>query len=351
MLIDHYAIGREFVVTQLVIHLGLPKTATTTLQTHFFPQLPGYLGKFYPGASYSSPTLNELQALWFQGTSINARSVWFASLEPWIEELVASDDDILLWSEENLTQWRSPEGNAATWPVTDPPGALARRGSHPIAGFLKHLRELLPQDIELKTMLTLRNQSDWTMSLAAQLGVLNDRFVKRLIRDDDAFLNYYAITKDLENLNGPENHLTLLYENGLNHNFQRMLRFSGYSPADIQDLRVPQAQENVRRTEKGWIIAGAASFNPFERTLATLRTRSSFVDKHLSYNKALRRTFRPLLGFEARQRLLSKIPTPRTAPVSRSLTDHQMAAIRKHCEKSNAQLAAHLDLDLRALGY
>ena len=43
----------------LFIHVGYPKTATTTLQVHLFPNHPeiDYLGKFVPGFHYTDPVL------------------------------------------------------------------------------------------------------------------------------------------------------------------------------------------------------------------------------------------------------------------------------------------------------
>ena len=98
-------------VRRLVIHIGLAKTATTSLQTHTYPELPGYLGKFSTGQTYESTALYELLHLYDSGAFIdNERLIEIDGsparvpvFRPWIEELVASDEDILLWSEEGLT--------------------------------------------------------------------------------------------------------------------------------------------------------------------------------------------------------------------------------------------------------
>ena len=337
---------------RLVIHLGLPKTATTTLQTHIFPQLPGYLGRFYEGDTYPSAALTKqlIQLYWWgfdekQVFEIDGHPAWVPALEAWVEELVASDEDILLWSEEGLSVWRSPASNAAYWPPMDAPGALPRRGSHPIVDFLQQLRELLPQDIELKTILTLRNQSDWLVSLAAQMHVRNTGFVDRLIRDDDAFLNSYAMTKDLECLRGPENHLTLLFENGLEHNVEEILKFAGYPPAGFQNLTVPEARENVGKRDKGWKVEAPAGVEGF---LLAFRGKFPFLDDNVFTNDKWRRALRPLFGYEIRRKVLSQ---GKWKSFTISLTRGQRTAIKSHCKASNVQLSAHLDVDLEALGY
>ena len=343
---------------RLVIHLGLPKTATTSLQTHIFPQLPGYLGLFYPGRRSTSTIFQELWDLYVRGDlikgkrvlEVDGRPVPGTALETRVKEVVASDQDILLWSDEGLSLWRSPPGHPASWPVMDAPGALPRRGSHPIVGFLKHLRELLPQGVELKTILTLRNQVDWLGSLAAEVGVSDTEFVGRLIRDDDAFLNYYAITEDLEHLRGAENHLTLLFEHGLDHNVQQIMAFVGYSPTDFLNLEMSQYRENVRKSPEGWGVKRPTPLQRLEMLLRAVRDQSPFLENQLSSNEVLRRIFRPLIGFEARARTLRRLPSL-AKQVSISLTEAQREAIRRHCEASNARLGEHLNMDLKTLGY
>ena len=46
-------------MTQLIVHLGYPKTATTTFQQHVFPNHPeiDYLGKFIPSFRYRDERL------------------------------------------------------------------------------------------------------------------------------------------------------------------------------------------------------------------------------------------------------------------------------------------------------
>ena len=341
---------------RITIHLGLPKTATTSLQKHIFSQLPGYLGQFTQDHLYPSTVHVELRDLYVYGTmldgrrvyEVDGRPVWIPALSKWVEEVVASKDETLFWSLESLSQWRSPADNAAVWPVMTDPGALPRRGRHPIVGFLQHLSSLLPQDIELKTILTLRNQSDWLISLAAEMGISDSAFVERLILSNDASLDYYGIIRDLEHLRGPENHLTLLFENGMEHNAQQILSFAGYSPRDFRDFGVSRARENVRRSEAGWSVKRLSPHAYLEQRLRSTRERFPLLDKLLRSTETLRRPLHPYLGFEARQRALGGIPARQ---VQIFLTEEQKAAIRTHCETSNARLGAHLDEDLRSLGY
>jgi len=266
-------------------------------------------------------------------------------MQDWVKEIVARDEDILLWSDEALSVWRSPSGNAAAWPVVDARGALPRRGSHQVVGFLKQLREVLPQSIELKTILTLRNQGDWLISLAAQVGTTNTGFVARLIRGDDAFLDYYAITEDLERLRGPENHLTLLFENGLEHNVQEILKFAGYAPTDFRNLAVSQSRENVRKTDQGWVSTKPAGVEGF---LLAFRAKARFLEDDRFMNDKWRRALRRFFGYEMRRKVLGQ---GKMKSFNIYLTQEQRTAIKLHCATSNTRLSAHLGVDLRALGY
>lgn len=51
---------------RLLLHVGLPKTATTTLQTHYFPRLPAgtfrYLGTLQPRSLHQDPLFLDLRA-------------------------------------------------------------------------------------------------------------------------------------------------------------------------------------------------------------------------------------------------------------------------------------------------
>lgn len=336
---------------RLVLHLGLPKTATTSLQTHMFPQLPGYLGWFHD-FTFSSKALHEFVELFALGLLVDGKRVfeidgcpvWLPALKKWVNELLASDEEIILLSFEGFSAWPSRD-NIAGWPVNDVPGSLPRQGKHPIIYFLERLSELLPANVELKTILTLRNQSDWLGSLAAQMKVTETGFVQRLIRNDDAFLNYESIVNDLESLRGRKNHLTLLFENSLEHNVCKILSFSGYHQAIDLDLKPLQVRENVKKNERGWLVV-----------------RATFADRLVLHLRALSNRFKPLKTILRSENLflqrlrssafrLFKRLAPMRKPVVISLSDEQRCAIKLHCKHSNARLGIHLGKDLSSLGY
>jgi hypothetical protein len=344
-------------VRRLVLHLGLPKTATTSLQTHVFSRMPGYAGKFNQGDLFPSPRLQELRDAFIhralvskgQVSEVAGRESWIPALQSWVEELLATDEPIVFLSDEGLSWWRSPVGDSAEWPVIESAGAVPRRGPHPFISLVQTLRRLLPSEVELKTVLVLRNQSDWLASLAAQEGVLGTAFVHRLIRDNDAFLDYYAIVEDLRQSCGPDNHLTLLFENSFEGNAEAILRFAGYSLSESTTPVVSRERENARRSDKGWFVGAVQPHDRLELVLRKWSDRSPWLARFLSSENSPLGLIRPLVGYEARQRASTWLFNKRAATIS--LTEDQKTAIRIHCRASNARLSRHLGVDLDALGY
>ena len=336
---------------RLVIHLGLPKTATKSLQAHVFPQLPGYLG-WYDTYTFASSALDEFVKLYNIGVlvdgkrvfEIDGRPVWLAALNKWVNELITSDEEILLLSFEGFSAWPT-EGNIAGWPMNDLPGNQPRRGSHPSIQFLHTLRALLPSHVELKTILTLRNQCDWLGSLAAQMRVSDISFIERLIREDDASLDYEALTSDLEQLRGQDNHLTLFFENGLDHNARKIIYFSGYSDAILKNFQLSRERENVRKSEAGWSVQGTSFADRLEPTLRIIRKKIPFLKRILSSkNLILKDLIRSAI------KSLNSLSFM-NASVKISISEKQKAFIKMHCRPSNERLSKRLNENLKALGY
>lgn len=338
---------------QLTIHIGLPKTGTTSLQTHAFSRLPGYLGKFPSQRHRLSPSLRGVLDAYRIGLEVDNERVfevggqeaWASLIEPWVKHLLTSEARKGLLSDEDLAGWRYPVGNAARWPVLDSSSALPRRGPHPVIRFLEQVRARLPLDIELKSVLVLRNQSDWLGSLAAQAAVSNTAFVQRVIRNKDAFLDFHSIVVDLERLLGAQNHKTILFESGLEHIASEIIRFAGYPDSDIPSPETLRPRANVRRQgDNEWVVADEPS--RLDEVLVRLRAENTFVERFYQ-SGAWRRILRPFLGPHVRRRILH--PNYRRQTIS--LTQEQRATIRAHCQKSNARLSEHLGLDLTRLGY
>lgn len=328
---------------RLTIHLGLPKTGSTSLQTQVFFDLPGYLGR----NGHSELEWSEIAA-WRDafftansGRPLGQRDnyVWDALFVAWLDKIVRSPQQTFLISDELFLQWPSPHGNSAAWPVQTAPGAAPRRGVHPVVNLLSRMRSMLPPDVDLKTVVVLRNQSDWLGSLAAELAVENTEFVQRLIDTNDAALNYYSIVLELETLLGPSNHLTLFHEDGPARNAERILSFSGYPVSErdlLERLAVPQ---NVRRVnEASWATRG---WHPVEDVLAKLK----WIFQSTPLLSEALPLARRLFPVPVRQRVF------RYQPRYVSLSTEDRERLRSHCQDWNSQLAGHVGENLRSKGY
>lgn len=343
-------------VRQLILHVGMPKTATTSLQTHLFSSLPGFLGKSHAPEPFFSTRVStphfksELLAAfvtaYIAGVDVDGhrsygregQETWRPALRAWVSNLLNSPEDTVLVSYESFMGWRSPLGNAAIWPVMDEADALPRRGRHPVLHFLTYLRELLPANVDLKTILVLRNQSDWLCSLAAQVGIANTKFVDRLIDTDDAFLDYSTIVKGFMNLRGRSSHLTLLHENGLHVNAEKILQFCDYVVPSLSTEVTSWKNENVRRDSSGgWRVHEEIPLERFATRVSSLihNLRLDFV----------RPALKPILGHRVREKFHVR------QPGTISLTSEQHWKIREHCYESNLELSDVLRLDLSQFGY
>lgn len=338
----------------LVVHLGLPKTGTTSLQRYLFPKYsahPGNRAMRNPNdvavqSNHSSFT--RLTKIYFQFSGYQPMSGngWRDDLSRWVDELIWDESGLLVLSEEELSRW--DRGSSGESPV-DYEHPLPS-GTHPITIFLSELRLLLPQDINLTTIVTLRNQADFLGSFAAQMG--KERYFEsarfdRLVTHGDAFLDFNQFVSDLENVSGAQNHLTLLFEDGLETNMSKIIGFIG--PPDLDAGFDPSAEiprENVKRS-------GLNSW-AFQKTRVTAVGK---IDNSGPY-RALRRSkwwplFRPIFRplFRPLFDLLRKIQKPSKIPMTVKISDADRSRIRFIFHKSNELLAAHLKRDLADLGY
>jgi hypothetical protein len=334
----------------VVMHLGLPKTATTALQGGFFPRYSTFAGK----PSLSDPSraaviqnphsYARLIKAYHQFSGLLPPSVngWQDDLSRWADELVFDESGLLIFSGEWFSAWARGQGVA--WPVEyEYP---LPKGTHPITLFLSELRLLLPQEINLTTIVTLRNQSDFLGSLAAQMKrerYFDSSSFDQLVTHGDAFLDFNQFVRDLENVSGAQNHLTLLFEDGLQTNMSKIVDLIG--PPDLDTEFDPGGEIPAVRVRR----SGSNSW-AFRKTRLPIVRK---IDDSVA-SRALRRSkwwplFRPL--FRPLFDLLVKIQKASKIPMTMEISDADRLRIRSICHTSNEFLAAHLKRDLVDLGY
>lgn len=176
---------------RLIVHVGYPKTGTTTLQAELFPRFPGYLGKSYsPGGVREQRQFDgkvtelrklydRFQALGTGDASASARlrrrrtSGIMGQVRRWTRGL--PDAGTLIVSNEGLASWgllgQGYESVRSTRkPFSDESHRLrvVRTGEHPIGAFLGLLRRSLAAKDEVIVIVGIRNQVDLLGSHYAQ---------------------------------------------------------------------------------------------------------------------------------------------------------------------------------------
>jgi len=302
----------------LVLHVGLMKTGTTTLQRLVLPEVPGYLGAL-PQYGF------------------NHRD---AGLGQQIIQFLAGR----LVSRETLTRW----SDRGSWhvPISGRFGDLARpprRSPHPLIAFIRgHVLPAWEGFGAVRTLVTLRNQSDWLASLYAQVS---DRIIRacqedfdarvaRLVEGRDAYLDYAALIEDLDYLVGREaSHVLLLEDMGTDAYWQQLARALGAAPRGAGEV---QAAANVRRQDGAWML----------RAFDSRGTKDVLFGRQPS--PALQRTW-TLRGLGHPAHLLGTAMRPRGTSIN--VTDELRRRVRDGFASSNLRLGQRLGRDLSALGY
>ena len=327
---------------RLIVHLGLPKTGTTSLQAGFFPQVEGFLGKKsteLEGLPFDFP--NEFDGLAREFVDAYLTFRWKTLLPELVRRLPLDRFPTILWSEENLSVWRDPDKTDSSWVPAQKPlrGERARKGSHPVISFLQEMRLNLPDSVELFTIVTLRAQQTYLPSQAAQVGERNmARVIRGILRRGDEFLFWDQLVRDLEELSGPEHHLTLLFEDGIESNAREIVRFCRLTPrgGEFDYERLPIV--NARRDADG------GSWVP-----GTKRLRHRTGTKLSRVSKAVFRRELPLLSriYTRLRRWLLSLKGFNSVRLSK----RQRSRLQYFVASSNLALSKRLNRDLDLFGY
>jgi len=325
---------------KLVVHLGLPKTGTTTMQQQFFPKLDGYLGKRYleDGSSYWSGGQSNHPLGFVEAHELYLRGLpWEDVLGRWVESLDLEGPSSLVVSLESLWFWPAPFGKyTSRTPLAQTSNSdKPRRGTHPVVAFLSELRRLLPADVDLMTVVTLRNQSDFLGSLGAQQQTVHHpNAVSRLLESDDASLDWHGLVTSLQDLVGKYNNLTLIFEDGVEQNCNRILDW--LDPGGIRPEFTLTKPTNVRNLGYGsW--RGAP--RPFYVRFGVFRLLRNWANSV------------PGLAFIAiRVNMVLAAISPKIQ-TGFSISEPERDAIRSHCNESNSALSSVLGRDLSPFGY
>jgi hypothetical protein len=218
-------------VQQLTLHIGLPKTATTTLQKHVLRRFPGYLDKHLDGGDASLASERDAWRWAFEGW-VRRNPDWRDAVRVWFSTMEHTGHPQVLLSEEDLSGAWPVSGTGSLSPFFDAPN-VERVRPHPVIEFLKIIRKCGGGKMRLRVILTLRNQPDLMGSLYAEqqsfmasAGQADlEAKIARSLGSDDPFFDFATLVDELEAELGAEDCLVLLYEDGLAFNVSRIEAF------------------------------------------------------------------------------------------------------------------------------
>lgn len=337
----------------LVLHIGLPKTATTALRQSLYRSLPGYLGAYAttPGAQELSRRLQTIFARFTLDRSPSGASETRRSLIEWDHSVGHLDSDgptVLV--NHRLSEWafdtdlKRPIRVISDEVLTN--RALA--GPPPLIEFLNALREVVDRRLRLRTIVSLRNQADWLASLYAQSARTLEKpgmtdfesKVSQIITRDDPRVDYRTLVTGLQQSVGSDNTLVLLYEDGASANARTVAEFLGLLSGE--QLQVPYI--NVRNVgEDGWQL-----FHDRTIKLRLLRKLSRNSSLPIEVAHWSMRTVKAL------ERQIESARTPlRSLRWGQTLTLRAdvREAITRHCHGPNVLLGSAINRNLSAYGY
>jgi hypothetical protein len=344
----------ETSIRELTIHIGLPKTATTTLQRHVFPMFSGYVGKHIEGSLHEHVAARE--EMWRR-----AFAAWEVASPAWREELRDAlsrisrlGEDRVLLSEERFSWWPL-QGFPHRMLLLDGWSVSPRVGRHPVMELLAETQEYLGAEWRVRAILTLRNQPDFLGALyAEQQRAMSapsqkdfEGKVREALRIADPWLDYDTLVEDLHATLEPDDVLTLLYEDGIAINVSRIADFLGVEFDDVLASDTPR--ENARRAGEGsW--QGFYRLPPITKRGAVGRLRrridNGWPDILGRFELPLKRLLATVDGAVAR------IVRPgSSAGVLVTMHDELKAEVHRHCSDSNARLADRLGRDIASHGY
>ncbi len=343
----------------LVLHIGLHKSGTSTIQERLFAGRDNYLGRSGDNRCLSG-SLREVHDLQrvvgvrrrTRGTDTSGRE-WARR----VRDLHAASGikrDTLILSDEGLSRTGLLADGGfpfVGWPFSRRSARFDRDA--PVLSFLERFARDVWQPGAVRVLLTVRSQPAYLASQYAQLSnwiprasqADFERQVRALIDSGDGYIDWSAWVERLWSAVGPENTCVLPLEAMDSAEYWRtLLAFTGLE-ADVQGERMTDpATARNRRSE----AASTWRLRPLRNIAAeVVRTRQV-----LEPWPAARRTLRGGLRLAAP---LLDGPLSRALGRGRgttiNLSPELDAEIRAYCRPFNQRLAAQIDRDLGALGY
>lgn len=324
----------------LVLHQGLPNTATTSLQKWVLPLHPGYIGKHH-GLTEPNEVKRIRPAL--RSYRIDGPN-WEGSVFLPDSEELRLDSETWILSDEGL--W--PRGKRM--PFADGYVNPDFSGGHPLVQRRYASRTTPSKSEKLKIIVTFRKQADLYGSLYAQLASQMvtpsqedfERKARATLRDQPNEFDYYLLANDLLNRFGAENVLFLFFEDGLYENINKIGSFLNF------DFRHGQAipQEKRRFQSDSW-LADNVVISPTR--FGHLGMARAFLEESLPNGGVLKRALKRLA--HGADQLAITPAKPKSLQLAIEVPNILSQQIASRFAESNKALARLSSRDLSSLGY
>lgn len=346
-------------MSDLVLHIGFPKTGTSTIQDYFWAGQPNYIGRDNKGRclSGSCAAANELKSILrenFWGPSKEFESnlgSWasycenllfdsFQNRENWPETLILSD--------ESLSKWPSALERGTVWPICTGwrrKAPVPRDRPAPIVRLLQEYGQILWPFGNIRVVLTFRTQWEWLASLYSEQshsipGASSSDFqnqVERLLETNDLYLDWEGWVEDLKSVLGEENVLALPLEAMNQEGFwSNLADFVGFENVASDPLEKPPKRKRNQGIDS-WMLQSLK----IRRTL--------FRDLSYDPNPLLRGGVK-LVGSAPFGSLLRQV-VDKGRESRLYLNNSLKLEIQEHFSPSNARLAEKLGCNFYKLGY
>lgn len=327
----------------LTLHVGLPKTGTTTLQREVFPEFRGYVCGTESSGRSGDLAQQMLRLYQVKGAHRDwSTDDWRSEVTDWWTQARETSEGPLLVSLEGLFRWFDPV-TGMPWPLMGDGEERwsSRHGYHPLIDFVLALQTALG-DCRIRIALTVRSQAAFMASHYAQISYrvlapsqrdFQDK-VRQVTRSVDPFFNWFDTARGLSNVVGPENLRIAVFEDGLDHVSRTIASFVDDSWRPV----LTATTHNVRGGPDGWA------------TTTDNRSRIRGLVRNAWPTGTLPRTRR---GIAATTRPLLRLVggSPRPARTSITMNEDLLTEVRDAYRESNISLGHLCGRDLRSLGY
>jgi hypothetical protein len=333
-------------MTDLIVHMGLPKAGSTTIQNKVLRNQEGYLGQlnelkkdedFAKQFKSLAPIGNRLR-------SDDKRAFeWSERVQQYIEEHYPSIPRVIL-SHEGLSQ-RTLETQQKKWPIgfNDTDGKSYNRLAIP---FLHHFSEQYWKIGNVKVLLVLRRQPEWLASLYAERSKLNfgasqihfEKEINQLIERQDDFIDWSQWVNDLYECLGEKNVCVLFMEDMHKQEFwKQFIEFMDISNLDINEI-TSQKQRKYNKRNSGSQVWNISTLYPAQT-----------IKKNFDKSKYATRMLCELARFVSIFIDITSLDRKRDSKIF--LTENMERRIMDYCRPFNIKLSEKLNVNLREKCY